>query len=80
MSKKYDVAPLSAEEKRWVRDLERVLLRAPERLALIAIGDKDLSVFSAEHGTDDIHDGHASRDGRVLASVRSGCVIHGVSG
>lgn len=83
MSKKYNVTPLSAEEKRWVRDLERVLLRTPERLELYTIGDRDLTVFTNEFGTDgkdSIVDCAPGNDGRSLAHVKSACPIHGLCG
>ena len=83
MPRSYTVSPLTPEEQRWVRALERLLLKAPARLELYTVGDRGLTVFTNEFGTDgedDIVDCRTSQDGRTLASVRSACKIHGLCG
>lgn len=70
---------LSPEEAKWVRDLQRVLLRAPARFALVTIGDRALTVIDAvAAGGSDLHDGRCEKF--KVATVRSACPIHGVSG
>ncbi len=81
--KRYATPPLTKEERRWIRDLERVLLRTPKRLELYTIGDRDLTVFTNEFGTDgedSIVDCAPGHDGRSLAHVKSACPIHGLCG
>ena len=81
--KRYDTPPLTKEERKWIKDLERVLLRAPPRLELYTIGDAGLSVFTNEFGTDgpdNIEDCHTTGDGRGLGTIRSACKIHGLCG
>lgn len=83
MTGRYPVAPLTPEEQKWVWALERLLLKAPARLELYTIGDRGLTVFTNEFGTDgenDIVDCRTSQDGRALASVKSACKIHGLCG
>lgn len=74
------IQPLSPEERRWVQRLERILMDCPPRLELVTIGDRGLDVITNERGTEDIHDGGMETRGIRLASVRSKCPIHGVSG
>lgn len=38
--KRYDTPPLTKEERKWIKDLERVLLRAPPRLELYTTADQ----------------------------------------
>lgn len=73
------ICAMNATERRWVSDLERLLLRAPPRLSLLTIGDRSLIVLDEEVArTIDLHDGKwAQAD---LGHVRSECLIHGVSG
>jgi hypothetical protein len=73
--------PLTEDEARWVRSLERILLRAPSRLELLTIGDRGLSVVDRDGARlSTLCDGAARDDGIVLADIRSRCIIHGVSG
>lgn len=75
------VVELSATEKAWIRRLHKVLSEAPERIALLTIGDDDVSVIDGKAAKGcDLHDGKASSNGIVLASVGSKAIIHGVSG
>jgi hypothetical protein len=78
------VAPLSKEERAWVRKLSRVLQACPtDRLALVTIGDAGLTVtddtYRKQHDLPD-HDDGPRRHGFALAEVHSKPLIHGVSG
>lgn len=72
-------AELTESERKWVEELERVLLRCPPRLSLLTIGDRWLAVLDERIAqTIDLHDGkYAPAD---VATVYSKCKIHGVSG
>lgn len=73
--------PLSAAERRWVDELQAVLARCPRRLELVTIGGADLDVIDGVAGRGlDLHDGLAAKQGLVLATVRGGPKVHGVSG
>lgn len=75
------VAPLTDDERRWIRRLERVLMDAPARLEVVTIGDRSLRVVDRDGALRvDLHDGAAHANGVVLATVRSACNVHGVSG
>lgn len=72
---------LTAQEKRWVNRLRKVMADCPDTLDLMTIGDPVLVVLNrslARNGP--IEDGYAERRGAVLARVRCACPIHGVSG
>lgn len=73
------VRPTTPAEARWIRDLERVLLRCPPTLELLTIGDRGLAVLDAATAKGiDLHDGrHAVAD---VGHARAACRIHGVSG
>lgn len=79
-----DAHPLTAEERAWVKRLEKVLESCPtDRLELITIGDASLRIFDntcADRHIIELHDGNAERGGVVLAHVGSKPRIHGVSG
>jgi hypothetical protein len=78
------VKPLTAAERKWVTQLEKVLLACPSsRLQLVTIGDPTLTV--TDYGVElseglDIHDGKAHRNGLALADINSKPSIAGVSG
>jgi len=74
------VPRLTRKERGWIKRLENVLLECPERLGLVTGGDAFLSVIDEEAGKrSELCDGAAYRDGVVLATVKSGCAIQGVS-
>ncbi len=74
------VRPLTDDEKRAIRRLENALLNMPRNMLLVTGGDAGLQVLDADHARQiDIHDGKAREAGIVLADVRSGCRIAGVS-
>jgi len=79
-----EVKRLTMAEQKWLARLEKVLLACPTtRLALVTIGDSDLSVIDEtvmlRHDIE-IHDGGAERSGILLATIDSFPKIHGVSG
>ena len=70
---------MAPAEKRWVAELERVLLRCPPTLSLMTIGDRELVVLDRARELENLHDGRAEWSGIALTSARSGCKIHGCS-
>lgn len=75
------VHPLRPEEKRALRRLEAALENMPRNMILVTSGDASLQVLDKEHAAlVDLHDGKAREAGVVLADIRSGCIIAGVSG
>ena len=83
-------APISKEEKAWLRKLERLLMSPPtDRLGLYTIGDFELTVYDRTH--DDAL--NAAQDARAvdfcqivdelgvhMGTVRSACQIHSTAG
>lgn len=79
-----EVDPLTTEESRWVKKLEKLLLACPsDRIALVTTGDNHLHVIdngvTLRHDFE-LHDGSAHRNGVVIAGARSKPQIHAVSG
>jgi hypothetical protein len=72
--------PLDADEKRAIRRLERALLNMPSNMILVTTGDARLQVVDAIGRNLPLHDGKARELGIVLADIKSGCQIAGVSG
>ena len=70
---------LTLAERRWIHRLQRVLLDCPPGLSLMTIGDAQLSVIDRVRESEDLGWGAAQEAGIELASIRSGCKIHGVS-
>ena len=63
------VAPLSPEEAKWVRQLERVLRAQPARLLVVECAD-GLMIVDREHApSTEMADGGAARAGIVLADL-----------
>ena len=63
------VAPLSLEEAKWVRRLERVLRAQPSRLLVVECAD-GLMIVDRDHAhSTEMHDGGATRAGIVLADL-----------
>lgn len=75
------VEPLTDDERKWIRSLERVLRNMPERLLMIECGDV-ISVVDRKASREvDLEDGNAERNGVLLAHVdHSVRVLTGVSG
>lgn len=78
------VAPLTDNERAWVRSLERVFKAMPRRLLMIESGDSitvvDRAAAQGERGVD-LEDGRADKNGVALCDVRHGYgVLTGVSG
>lgn len=72
----------TAAERKWAKELEEVLMRAPKGIGLFTIGDRALTMFDDTHGIEHIHDGGAVRgvlywiprwegDGRALYFTRA---------
>jgi hypothetical protein len=72
------VKALTKREREWMEELEAVLMRAPGRLQLVAVGDNALRVIDGptHDAGADIHDGRAERAGFELGYVTSRCPIH----
>lgn len=75
------IRPLTKRERAWVDDLQAVLERCPKRLELITIGDPSLRVIDgiASKGLA-LEDHHAEDQGLILAHIKGGPKVHGVSG
>lgn len=74
------VEPLSKDEQKWVRRLEKVLSECPARLELVTSGDASLLVVDAEGAKrSELADGAAEADGIVVALIVGKPLIHGVS-
>ncbi len=63
------VSPLTADEKKWVSELENLFARMPNRLLLVECADSLMVVDKDAAKTTDMHDGGASRAGIVLRDV-----------
>jgi hypothetical protein len=75
------VAPLSREEKLWIKSLERVFKKMPARLMLIEIGDVIQVVDREASRHVSLEDGKATAAGIMLCGVDySAMVLNGVSG
>jgi hypothetical protein len=75
------VPQLSDGEKKWIKRLQKVLGECPPRLELVTIGDPELDIVDKEGALKSvIADGAAAEDGIVLASIKGGPTVHGVSG
>ena len=44
----HNVEPLTKEETKWCKDLEKLLLNAPARFGLYTIGDSEINIFDRE--------------------------------
>lgn len=75
-----DPRKLTPAERRWVADLQEVLLRCPPGLELVTIGDARLTVIDKAKAHLSLHDGIGNLNGANLCRVNSRCRIHGVSG
>ena len=72
---------MTPQEIAWVRRLRRVMAAVPPGLELLTMGDRELDVIDKYRAHEDLHDGRASANGIVLATVScAGCRVHGVSG
>lgn len=67
---KVRVKPLTPDERKWLRRLERVLKDMPERLWLMECADSLLLLDREAAHLVDIEDGNARRNGVVLADVK----------
>lgn len=75
------IPSLTADEIKWIRRLQRTLRACPYRLALVNSGDPSFYVVDKNHAKIvDLHDGQASRNGVVLATVAGKPTVYGVSG
>ena len=72
------VAPLTSEEIKWMKRLERTLKACPDRLEIVTIGDGSIEIISNEKESE-LYDGRSIRDGVTLAILDGKPVIHGVS-
>jgi len=77
---------LMKAEARWIAKLERTLLDCPDTLELATTGDRSLGVWCRKRRMEmnelklETADGGAERWGAEVATVRSACLVHGVSG
>lgn len=80
----YEVEPLTTEEEKWIKKLEKLLLACPsDRIHLFTIGDRYLTVIDGNIMDEyclDIHDGYAETYGLVLANICSKPLIHATTG
>lgn len=75
------VKPLSKREATWVNELQSVLARCPKRLELVTIGNPSLRIIDGVAGFGlDLHNNLAESQGLVLARIKGGPKVHGVSG
>lgn len=75
------VAPLTDDEQKWIKRLQRTLDACPDRLELVTIGDADLSIVDKDGAREsELADGAAGRDGIVLSVINGKPLVHGVSG
>jgi hypothetical protein len=80
-----DIAPLTAEEKRWLKRAQRLFREAPERFGFYTGGDCDFTVFDepafkaaeGEVGTLDLCDGSA--EAFVLDTIHTNRCFHSTS-
>ncbi len=78
-----EVKPLTTEEKKWIKKLERALKHCPTRLGLYTVGDAFLGIYDKvvqEKHDIGIEDGGAEEVGIDLGYVRSSVQIEAVSG
>ena len=77
---------LTPAESSWVKRLQRVLLECPSTLELSTVGDASLAVVcrvalaEMDAAGADFCDANPGFYGVEVASVRSACRIHGISG
>lgn len=79
-----EVKPLTVAEFKWLLRVERALAACPsKRLHLSTMGDSSLQVIDGDvtrrHNLD-IHDGHASENGVLLATIDGGVPVHATTG
>jgi hypothetical protein len=80
-----NIAPLTADEKRWLRRAQRLFKEAPERFGFYTGGDRDFAVFDelafetaeAEVGKLDLCDGSA--EAFVLDTIHTNRRFHSTS-
>lgn len=75
------VKPLTKAEVKWAERLSQILADCPsDRLALVTIGDPDLTLIDDEYRRNrDLDEcGEAAR--QALAEIKGNPLIHGVSG
>jgi hypothetical protein len=75
-----DPRPMTPAEKRWVAELEAILLRCPPGLELATTGDQSLTVLDKAKSHLSFEDGIGDLNGVNIGRVRAGCRIHGISG
>ena len=74
------IEPLTRAERAWVRDLEKLLKRMPERLLIVECADS-LMIVDRPHSSVDLEDGKAGKNGVVLCHLDEGHgAVTGVSG
>lgn len=72
--------PLTEDERRWIRALQRVLTRCPRRLELMTYGGPALTIIDGPLAVGrPIHDGWAAESGVELGYIKGGPKVHGVS-
>lgn len=80
----YEARKPTAAEKKWMDELQRVLLKAPPGIGLATMGDPRLYVYDAaaakRYGIEHIYDGGIEEHGLSLGTVRSAVKIDGVTG
>lgn len=78
-----NVEPLTAKEKRWCHDLEKLLLDSPTRFGFYTIGDAELNIYdrsATKAAGIPEEECEPGKHGYGLASVRSREQIQGWCG
>ena len=75
------MSPLTKEEQKWIRKMDRILCEMPARLLMVESGDALFVVDRNEAEKIDIHDGNCRRQGIVLADLPNGTFkVQGTTG
>ncbi len=78
-----DTSPLTDEEIKWCKALEKLLLKTPKRFGMYTIGDANITCFDkvelAARGIE-LEDQSASQANLLLATIRSSEQIAGLCG
>lgn len=76
-----DTESLSAAELKWCQELEKLLLKTPERFGLYVVGDADITCFDAQKMAAkgiEIEDGNSGNAKLNLALISSRVQISGL--
>ena len=71
--------PITKEEEKWAKRLEKLMSKVPDRFGLYISGDYHITAFDKNAVVGDIQDGNMSLQKEVLIIIDTTEAIHGLA-